>query len=73
MAASLAVLCGLLLVYSLFGKHGRQKAANFRQSTESHFHSAKLEAERAERAKAKSERISSSFSKKLGFRHLQEL
>jgi hypothetical protein len=73
MAASLAVLCGLLLVYSLFGKHGRQKAANFRQSTESHLHSAKLEAERAERAKAKSERISSSFSKKLGFRHLQEL
>ena len=43
------------------------------QSTESHLHSAKLEAERAERAKAKSERISSSFSKKLGFRHLQEL
>ena len=70
MAASLAVLRGLLLVYSLFGKHRRHKAANFMQSTESHLHSAKLEAEKAERAKAKS---SSSFSKNLGFRHLQEL
>ena len=73
MAASLAVLRGLLLVYSLFGKQRRHKPANFRQSTESHLHSAKLEAEKAERAKAKSERISSSFSKNFGFRHLQEL